>query len=137
MIVPLVTGFYAGLLGLLLVVLTVRVGRVRARAGVSLVDGKSKDLTVAIRQHGNFIEYVPICLILLAIMEMARTSIYIVHILGLILLICRLIHPFGLDYDRGDTWQRAVGAGGTTIVLLIASCWTIYLFVLRTIMLGV
>jgi len=129
--IPIVTGFYAGILGLMLVFLIARVGRIRGRVGVSLEDGGNRELAVAIRQHGNFIEMVPMCLILLGIVEMGQFSIYIVHILGIVLVVCRLIHPFGLSFEKGNTWQRAVGAGGTTMVLAIASILTIYLFFVR------
>ena len=135
--IPLITGFYAGLLGILLLVLTGWVGRIRARLGVSLMDGGNKELIVALRRQGNFVELVPMCLILLAIVEMAGTSIYFVHALGIVLLICRLIHPFGVDCDRMDTWQRKIGAGGTMIVLAILSLWAIYLFAVRVFAVGI
>ncbi len=129
--IPIVTGFYAGILGLMLVFLIARVGRMRSRVGIPLLDGGNRELGVAIRQHANFIEMVPMCLILLGIVEMGQFSIYIVHVLGIVLVISRLIHPFGLSFDGMNTWPRAVGAGGTTIVLLIASILTIYLFFVR------
>jgi len=135
--IPLITGFYAGLLGIVLFLLTWRVGRVRSRANVSLLDGGNRELIVAIRGQGNFIELVPLCLILLAVAEMASTSIYAIHILGVVLLISRLIHPFGLFPDRMNTWQRMVGAGGTMLVLLILSIWTVYLYLVRVLMVGV
>ena len=101
--IPLITGFYAGLLGLLLFVLTARVGRVRSRVGIPLLDGGNQKLAVAMRQQGNFVDLVPMCLILLAIMEMAATSIYALHILGIVLVISRLIHPFGIRFDTMNT----------------------------------
>ena len=133
--IPLITGFYAGLLGLLLFVLTARVGRVRSRVGIPLLDGGNQELAVAMRQQGNFVDLVPMCLILLAIMEMAATSIYALHILGIVLVISRLIHPFGIRFDTMNTWQRAAGAGGTLFVLVVASIWAIYLFAARVFLL--
>lgn len=129
--IPLITGFYAGLLGLIFLFLTGRVGRVRSRVGIALMDGGNRDLIVALRGQGNFAELVPYCVILLAIAEMAATSIYMLHVLGIVLVICRLVHPFGLDPERMNTWQRGLGAGGTMLVLLIASVWDIYLFAIR------
>lgn len=137
MSIPLVTGFYAGLLGLIFFILTSHVGRVRSRTGISLMDGANRDLIVAIRRQGNFAELVPLCLILMAIGEMGRTSVYAIHIAGIVLVICRLIHPFGLYTERMNTWQRMVGAGGTMIVLVILSVWTIYLYIMRVMMVGV
>jgi uncharacterized protein len=136
MSIPLVTGFYAGLLGLIFF-LTYHVGRTRARTNVSLMDGGNRDLIVAIRRQGNFAELVPLCLILMAIAEMARTSIYAIHIAGIVLVIARIVHPFGLYPDRMNTWQRMVGAGGTMVVLIILSVWTMYLYLVRVLMVGV
>lgn len=136
MSIPLITGFYAGLLGIVLFLLTWRVGRVRARTNIALMDGGNRDLIVAIRGQGNFAELVPLCLILLAVAEMARTSIYAIHILGVVLLISRLIHPFGLAPERMNTWQRMIGAGGTMIVLLILSVWDVYLYLMRVVLVG-
>ena len=130
--VPVITGLYAGLLGILLVVLIVRVGWTRKRVRVALMDGGNPELMVAIRQHGNFIEMVPMCLILIGILELQGVSIYVIHALGIVLLVCRLIHPFGLDFQKGETWQRAVGAGGSTLVLLVAACWAIYRWILSS-----
>ena len=130
--VPVITGLYAGLLGILLVVLIVRVGWTRKRVRVALMDGGNPELMVAIRQHGNFIEMVPMCLILIGILELQGVSIYVIHALGIVLLVCRLIHPFGLDFQKGETWQRAFGAGGSTLVLLVAACWAIYRWILSS-----
>ena len=132
--IPLITGFYAGLLGLLLLFLTARVIVVRGRTGVALMDGGNRELAVAIRRAGNFVEGVPMCVILLAIVEMAATSIYVVHGLGIVLVIARLIHPFGINYDSPNEWQRVVGATGTHLVLLVAALWTIYLYVMRVLL---
>jgi len=134
--IPIITGFYAGLLGIILFLLTAYVGRTRVKTGVVLMDGGKREMIVAIRRQANFIELVPFCLILLAIAEMGRTSIYVIHLLGIALVICRIIHPFGLNPETYDTWQRKVGAGGTMIVLLILSLWTIYLYILRAMALG-
>jgi uncharacterized membrane protein YecN with MAPEG domain len=134
--IPLVTGFYAGLLGLLLFLLTAHVGRTRVKTGISLLDGSNRDMTIAIRRQGNFIELVPFCLILLAIAEMARTSIYMIHILGIILVVSRIIHPFGVKPETYDVFARKVGAGGTMIVLLILSVWDIYLYLVRVALVG-
>ena len=136
MSIPLVTGFYAGLLGLILFVLTAHVGRTRVKTGISLMDAGNRDMIVALRRQGNFVELVPICLILLAIAEMARTSIYLIHILGIVLVVSRIIHPFGLKPETYDVLARKIGAGGTMIVLLILSVWDIYLYLVRVALVG-
>src|SRR5688500_7985052 len=55
----------AGLLGLLAVSLTVSVGRMRMQKKIYLGDGGDPEMLAAIRAHGNFMEYVPLCLALI------------------------------------------------------------------------
>jgi uncharacterized membrane protein YecN with MAPEG domain len=129
--VPLITGFYAGILGLILVLLTARVIVTRQRERVSLLDGGNPRMTVAIRQQGNFCELVPFALILILVAEVLGSSIYLIHILGIVLVVARLIHPFGLRVDRGDTPPRVLGATLTMIVILVGSVWDIWIFISR------
>ena len=59
----------AGLLGLLAVSLTVSVGRLRMQKKIYLGDGGDPAMLAAIRAHGNFLEYVPLCLLLIYIVS--------------------------------------------------------------------
>jgi len=129
--VPLITGFYAGILGLILAFLTGRVIVTRTRERVSLLDGGNPRLTVAIRQQANFAELVPLALILILIAEVLGSSIYLIHLLGIVLVLARLIHPFGIRIDKGDTPARVVGASLTLVVIIVGSVWDIWLFVTR------
>jgi uncharacterized membrane protein YecN with MAPEG domain len=88
-------------------------------------------MTVAIRQQGNFSELVPFALILILVAEVLGSSIYLIHILGIVLVVARVIHPFGLRVDRGDTPPRVLGATLTLIVILVGSVWDIWMFVSR------
>ncbi|MGZ9080482.1 MAG: MAPEG family protein, partial [Burkholderiales bacterium] len=58
-----VTPLYAALLGLWLLVLSLRVVQQRRAARVSLGDGGNTALQRAIRAQGNFVEYVPLALL--------------------------------------------------------------------------
>ena len=56
-----ITAFYAGILAIILVVLSIRVVIVaRAKAHVPFGDGGKDELKPIIRGQGNFIEYVPL-----------------------------------------------------------------------------
>lgn len=59
------TPIFAALLGLIFFFLSLRTSLERRRAKVSLGDGGDPGLQGAIRAHGNFIEYVPISLLLI------------------------------------------------------------------------
>jgi uncharacterized membrane protein YecN with MAPEG domain len=125
-----ITALYAGLLGLVYVLVGLPIGVLRFRTGVSLHDGGNKALAVAIRRHANFFEYVPLALLLIAMLELNGASGALVHGLGIALLIARILHPFGLDYDEMRKPLRGLGAITTTIVIIVASVVLIYRTVL-------
>jgi uncharacterized protein len=113
-----VTPLYAGLLALWFLVLSGAVIR-RRQGGVSLGDGGDSSLLRVIRSHANFAEYVPFALLMLAILELTRTSIYVLHVLGAALLVGRLLHGYALSFTPHWTFGRFWGALLTFIVLLV------------------
>lgn len=118
-----ITPLYAAICGLILLALTLRVVvQVRAK-GVNYGDDGNPEYTAIVRGHGNFIEYVPIALILIAFVEAGGASDTWVHGLGCALVIARIVHPFGLKAiasERPPT-LRLIGNVSTWLVLLIAS----------------
>ena len=115
-----VTALYAGLLALWFVVLAVRVVDQRRRHKVGFGDGGKPPLQRAIRGHGNFSEYVPLALLLLAILEISRFPSYVLHGLGATLLVARLLHGYALSFTRHFPFGRIVGAALTFAVIAIA-----------------
>ena len=113
----------AGLLGLLAVSLTVSVGRLRMQKKIYLGDGGDPEMLSAIRAHGNFMEYVPLCLLLIYVVSDFYTFWY-VAVLSLVLLLSRVLHAGGLlgFIPLG----RTIGAAGTTIILAVASAMCVY-----------
>jgi uncharacterized membrane protein YecN with MAPEG domain len=120
---PSVTGFYLALLALIYAVLALKVARLRRGNRVLFGDGENVRLRSAIRAHANFIEYVPIIALLVAMLEMSGSSIIRVHLLMGALLLARLLHPLGM-YSKPGTWQFSAGRVGgimITIGVLIAA----------------
>lgn len=112
------TMLYAGLLTLLYFVLSVRIIRLRWRDKVGLGTGESADLKAAVRIHGNFSEYVPLCLLLLFFIEASGGPLWLVHALGAALFIARISHAIGLTKSAGTSPPRAIGVLLTFVVLL-------------------
>jgi uncharacterized protein len=108
----------AGLLGLLAVALTVSVGRMRMAKKIWLGDGGDPDMLAAIRAHGNFMEYVPLSLLLIYMVS-DFYGFWTVAILSLVLLLARLLHAGGMLglIPLG----RMLGATATTLILAVAS----------------
>ena len=110
----------AGLLGLLGVALLSNVGRVRSKTKVFVGDGGNMELITAMRVQANFVENVPLGLILiwLASVTYGPTTI---AVLSIALVVARVLHAAGmLGYlPRG----RMLGATLTLLVLLVSSIW--------------
>ena len=104
-----VTPLYAGLLGLMLILLSAGTIRARMRAKVSLGDGGDKALSQAIRAHGNFTEYAPMGLILLALVDMQGAPALALHLLGAALVAGRAAHAWGLTRANTLNAARSIG----------------------------
>ena len=120
--VPTATILYTGLLGLLAFVLAVNVSRVRNEAGIAVGDGGNMKLLQAIRAHGALIEYVPLCLIMILLIELAHGPRVLVHGLGIALLLARLLNAQGIvSANPGKAPGRMMGAGLQYLVLLVGA----------------
>ena len=86
---------YAALGGLGLVALAVNVVRERRAQQVALGDGAFA-LQRRVRAHGNFTEYTPIFLILLALAETQGLAAWAVHGFGLAFFAGRAMHAYSL-----------------------------------------
>lgn len=120
MLFPL-TSIYAGLLGLMLVILSMNVSRMRGVAKVSLGDGGHPGLSHAIRMQGNFIEYVPLAVILIALAEGRGAPAVAIHVLGGALVVGRVLHALGLARANSNNALRGLGSLATYLVILVAS----------------
>ncbi|WP_298728462.1 MAPEG family protein [uncultured Ferrovibrio sp.] len=119
-----VTPLYAALCAILLVVLSLRVARLRNKLQVALGDGGERVLQKAIRAQGNFVEYVPLALLLLFLLELSRQApVWALHALGLCLLLGRILHAIGLSTSAGLTFGRVVGITLTIAMMLITAIW--------------
>lgn len=118
-----ITPFYAGLLGLLYLALTFRVVGGRAGKGApSLGDGGDPGMFRRIRGHANFNEYVPLILLMMAMLEVGGIyAPWVLHALGIALLLGRIGHGIALSYTKNWAPGRAGGATLTFLVLLVVS----------------
>ncbi len=108
MVLP-ITAFYASLLGICYLYLSFLVIGARRRHQVGIGDGGHEDLSRLTRAHGNFSEYVPITLIMIACFEANTGQVWAVHALGSALLFGRVLHAYGLGRHSGVSWQRFAG----------------------------
>jgi uncharacterized membrane protein YecN with MAPEG domain len=93
----------------------------RRRLRVGLGDGGHPALQQAIRVHGNFIEYAPLSLVLILILELGQTSGWALHGLGAALFVGRLLHAQGLGSSPEESPGRFLGTTLTWMTLLTAA----------------
>ena len=116
-----ITALYAGLLGVLFWLLSARVMWWRFSTGVVVGDENDPSKTGMIRAHANFFEYVPICLILLALLELSALSSLWLHLIGGGLLMARVLHAIGMSRTPGVSFGRRVGTALNMGVLGLAA----------------
>ena len=121
-----VTPLYAAILAVWFVVLSLRVIQRRRFAKVSLGDGGDMLLQRAIRGQANFAEYVPLALLLLLVIELSRFSIYLVHALGIALVIARLLHGYAMGFRAEFRFGRFWGAMMTFAILIVEAVLCFY-----------
>lgn len=124
-----VTALYASILAIAGIVLSIIVSTRRGKVGVSILDGGNAELAAWMRRHGNFIEYVPYAILMMALAEAAGMPPMWLHVVGIVLLISRAIHPFGVNATQPNNPLRILGAVGTHLCVL--ACVVFLLWSLR------
>lgn len=113
------TTLYALPLIVIWMTLFMRVTSFRSAIGCSIGDAGNVKLLQKIRQHGNFIEWVPMTLLLMVVAEAQGTDAIWMHTAGALLVIGRLAHPFGLKIDNAGHPLRYVGNGTNMLAVLV------------------
>lgn len=112
----------AGACALLNLWLGIRVSQLRLRDKVSVGDGGNARLIARMRAQANFVEYAPIFLVLLAVVELARGSETWLWAAGIVFVLGRLMHPFGMDRAA----PNALRVGGMILTWAALALLAIY-----------
>jgi len=126
----LITSIIASALTMIFIKLSFAVIGLRRKNKVGLGSGGHDDLERAIRAQGNFAEYVPFGVILVACLELNGAPWWLITIPGIALIIGRLIHAKGMNTPPPDFSKRVLGMQFTfyTLITLVALnlSWTLY-----------
>lgn len=117
-----ITSLYAGLAALLLLFLTTRVILSRRRHRVDMGDGGSRLLQRYVRAQANCVEYAPIGLLLLLLLEAGAWPAWLLHVLGLMLVAGRLAHAWSFSVEALRERSRVIGMTLTLAMLAVAAC---------------
>ncbi len=125
-----VTAIIASLLTMIFIKLSFAVIDLRRKNQVGLGSGGHDDLERAIRAQGNFVEYVPLGMILIACLELNGAPWWLVLISGIMLIIGRLIHAVGINEPPPHFSKRVIGMKFTFYTLIALAVlnlgWSLY-----------
>ncbi len=105
--------YYAAVLALVFVALSVNVIKGRRERRVAIGVSGAGDLERRVRAHGNFAEYAPFALLLIAMAELRGTPPLVLHALCASLLLGRLAHAWGVSRTDEDLRVRVAGMAAT------------------------
>ncbi len=114
-----VTSLYALPLAVIFLGLFMHVSSARSKLSLSIGDGGNVDLHERIRKHGNFVECVPMVLILMVLAEASGTGAPWLHAAGALLTIGRVLHALGLKADAPLNPLRIAGNSGGLLAVVI------------------
>ena len=114
-----ITALYASLLALIFLALSVRVIGFRRVVRIGLGDGGDTALLRRVRVHANFAEYVPLIVLMIALLEMSGLPAWRVHLLMGALLAARLLHPLGMYVGPRTLRFQICRVGGIVLTQLV------------------
>lgn len=126
---PRISLLIASLHVVLYLVLALRVVLHRNVHKIGVGSGGDAVLRRKVRVHGNFGEYVPLALLMLALLELAAVSTTWLWTFGIALLIARVLHAVGLGGSSGYSIGRFAGTLLTFVTLLAMAVLGIWRFV--------
>ena len=124
-----ITLFYAALLAIFALALSFKAGSFRGNTGISVLFGDPANMELAekVRRHQNFLEYVPMLLIVMGAIELNGGSSTFLYVVGALLIVVRIAHAAGLKHDNMAHPGRLVGAAGTALLTLVTAGYGLWI----------
>ncbi|MDP1931120.1 MAG: MAPEG family protein [Gammaproteobacteria bacterium] len=117
-----ITSILTGLFSLMMVALSLQVSLRRRQLNVSAGDANDIVLRRRIRAHGNFIEYAPLMVLAVAIIEYNAGPRWLLAGLALAFLLSRVLHAIGMLTMEKPT-LRAMGIVLQHAAFVVAGMW--------------
>ena len=124
-----ITLFYVSFFAIFSLVLSFGAGSFRGKTGVSILYGDPVNMELAekVRRHQNFLEYVPLFLLLIGFLEANGASSMFLYVVGDLMIIARIAHAIGLKHDNMGHIGRLIGAGGTALTTLVTAGYGLWM----------
>ena len=114
-----ITSLFVAAFGVALIALSLPVTLRRIKVGVPLGESSDETLRRQIRAQGNFVEYVPLTLVAMGLVEAQAAPTWMVLAIGVALAGGRLLHAVGML--KGSTPLRGIGMILTYLALASAA----------------
>ncbi len=124
-----ITLMYASIFAFFALVLSFKAGSFRGSTGISVLFGEPSNMELAqrVRAHQNFLEYVPMAVIVMGAIELNDGSDMFLYVCGDLLIIARIAHAIGIRHDNMAHKGRLIGAGGTALITLALSVYGVWM----------
>lgn len=125
-----ITALYASILACMFLVLSYNVIFMRYRHKIAVGDGGNKEMQKLLQARANFVDYVPLALVMLLVLETQTTRPDMIHALGITIVLSRLLQGWGLSMSAGGSFGRVSGALLMHAVLVIGAVMCLWHFIL-------
>ncbi len=122
-----ITALYTSILAFIMLFLAYKTSARRTEAKINLGTGNDDLMERRSRAFGNFIEFVPMFILLMAMMEVQGYGTIYVHILGITTVVGRILHALGMTNSIKIINGRFVGAILAYLSLLVAGAFVLYM----------
>ena len=121
-----ITATTASLLTFVYVFLAFKVIALRRTEKIALGDGGVQKLQAAIRAHGNFSEYVPLSLVLMALLELDHFASIALMVVALALVLGRVLHAVSVLSNPQRFKFRVLGMQLTFATLVSLAVFNLF-----------
>ena len=127
-----ITPIYASLLAGLFVFLSVRTLLFRRKLRIGIGTNDNEQMLRAMRVHSNFVEYAPLALLLILMIELIGGSNLIIHFTSIALLAGRALHAYGVSQTNENYSYRVAGMACTFTSICTSAVCLLYLSLLNS-----
>lgn len=124
-----ITPFYAAILGLLFLILSVRTLRLPRKLQIAIGDGSNVQMQRAMRVHANFAEYAPLTLVLIFMLELQEAHYLLANALCICLVVGRVSHAYGVSKEAENYRYRVFGMAMTFTALVGSAACLFVLYI--------
>jgi len=111
-----ISAIYASVCAFLISWLSLNVIKKRKKNKVGIGDGGNKELQISMAAQSNAIEYIPIALLLLFVLEYNEANLLTIHVMGVLLIVGRILHARGML--SGNLKIRVLGMQFTIFTII-------------------